>query len=303
VGTAQVIPGCTSRAPHGIREGKCADTRQAAELKPPFCPSPAGHKPAVDEHGSDHSTAGLSAERIGRNDAIFRQANERISEVAEAAHFDEQVPFICECADPACREIVPMMLDEYADVRREPRLFLNVPGHQASAQGWGQVVESHNHYVVVEKVGPAGEVAEQLDGEPDPATAPIDVDPRFRRRATAEIERPAPAAEREERVGRNEALFRTVNERIENLNDGFGAVAGTEFGIVCECGSLECAETISTSTTDYRRVRADPTLFILVAGHDDPTVEAVVEEHPAGYVVVRKHPGKPADIAAETAPD
>jgi hypothetical protein len=257
----------------------------------------------VKEHGSDRSTAGLSAERIGRNDAIFRRANERISEVAEAEHFDEQVPFICECADPACREIIPLMLDEYADVRRDARLFLNVPGHQASAQGWGQVVETHDHYVVVEKVGPAGEVAEQLEGAPDPATAPIRMDSRFRRHAATATERHAPAAGRAERVGRNEALFRTVNERIEELNDGFGAVAGTEFEIVCECASLECAEMISTSTTDYQRVRADSALFILAPGHDDATVEAVVEEHPAGYVVVRKHPGKPADVAAETAPD
>ena len=37
-----------------------------------------------EEHGTDHSTAGLSAERIARNDAIFRHANEGISEAAEA---------------------------------------------------------------------------------------------------------------------------------------------------------------------------------------------------------------------------
>jgi hypothetical protein len=256
-----------------------------------------------EPHGSDHSTAGLSAERIGRNDAIFREANERINQFVESEHIDEHVPFICECADPACREIIPMMPGEYADVRRNGRLFLNVPGHQASAQGWGQVVETHDRYVVVEKVGPAGEVAEQLDGEPDPATAAIDVDPRFRRRTTAVTERRGPAAEREERVGRNEALFRIVNERIEDLNAGFGAAADAQFEIVCECGALECAERVLASTTDYRRVRADPTLFILAPGHDDPTVEAVVEEHPSGYVVVRKHPRTPADMAAETAPD
>ena len=134
-----------------------------------------------DEHGTDRSTAGLSAERIGRNDAIFRSANERISEVAEAEEMEDRVPFICECADPACCEIVQMSMNEYREVREEPRLFLNVPGHQASAQGWAQVVESHDRYVVVVKIGPAGEVAEQLEGEPDPANAALEGDEPYLR--------------------------------------------------------------------------------------------------------------------------
>jgi len=134
-----------------------------------------------DEPGTDRSTAGFSAERIARNDAIFRQANEDIDAVAEAEGIEDRVPFICECADPACREIIQMSIGEYVEIRRDPRLFLNVPGHEASAQGWGQVVERHGGYVVVEKIGPAGEVAEQLEGDPDPATATIDVEERHRR--------------------------------------------------------------------------------------------------------------------------
>lgn len=135
-----------------------------------------------EEHGSDKSTAGLSAERIGRNDAIFRKANEGIGAVAEAQGFEEGVPFVCECADPACRELIRMGLDEYRTVRDDPRLFLNVPGHQASSQGWGQVVAAHEHYVVVEKVGPAAQVVEQLEGEPDPANAPVEIDGRYNRK-------------------------------------------------------------------------------------------------------------------------
>ena len=129
-----------------------------------------------EEHGTDRSTAGLSAERIGRNDAIFRNANEGISAAAQAEEIDDRVPFICECADPACREIIQMSMEDYFEIREDPRLFLNVPGHEASAQGWAQVVESHDRYLVVEKIGPAGEVAEQLEGDPDPATAVVDGD-------------------------------------------------------------------------------------------------------------------------------
>jgi hypothetical protein len=39
-------------------------------------------------------------------------------------------------------------------------------------------VERHDRYVVVAKIGPAGEVAEQLEGESDPASAPVDGDDR-----------------------------------------------------------------------------------------------------------------------------
>ena len=129
----------------------------------------------ADEHGTDHSTAGLSAERIARNDAIFRKANEGISAVAGEER-EEPVPFICECADPACRDIVLMTLAEYDAIRSNPRLFLKVPGHEAAAQGWAQVVERHDKYVVVQKVGVAGEVVEQLAGKPNPATASVEVE-------------------------------------------------------------------------------------------------------------------------------
>jgi hypothetical protein len=131
-----------------------------------------------EQHGTDASTAGLSAERIGRNDAIFRKANEAIAEAADDAEVDEQVPFICECADPACTEIIRMSVEEYSEIRSDPRHFLNAPGHQGASQGWGQVIEEGDGYVVVAKIGPAGEVAEQLEGEPDPATAEVEVDER-----------------------------------------------------------------------------------------------------------------------------
>jgi hypothetical protein len=69
-----------------------------------------------------------------------------------------------------------MTLQEYRAIREDPTTFLNAPGHEASSQGWAQVIETHDTYVVVAKIGPAAAVAEQLDGEEDPATAPIDTD-------------------------------------------------------------------------------------------------------------------------------
>ena len=107
-------------------------------------------------------------------------------------------------------------------------------------------------------------------------------------------------SERERRVGLNEALFRQVNERLEDLNEALGWVGG-RMQVVCECGDEACIERISMSPEDYEAVRAVPTTFALVEGHDDPTVETVVERRDE-FVVVRKHGGAPAQIAAETDP-
>lgn len=105
----------------------------------------------------------LMEERIARNQATFRDANERISAAAGVYDVSMRVPFICECADPTCSEVVRLGLDEYEEIRSDSRHFLNVPGHQTAAQGVSVVVDERNGYVIVEKMGHAGEVAEALD--------------------------------------------------------------------------------------------------------------------------------------------
>lgn len=72
-----------------------------------------------------------------------------------------RLPFICECADRTCMEIVRLSLDEYEEVRTHPRRFVTAPGHQALSveAGAGVVVGSHDGFVLVEKVDVAGEIA------------------------------------------------------------------------------------------------------------------------------------------------
>jgi hypothetical protein len=120
-----------------------------------------------EEHGTELSTVGLSVERIARNDATFREANEGIRDVADREGIGDvdPVPFVCECADPGCRELVRLSLEEYGMIRADPRLFVNVPGHEASAQGWAEVVARRDGHVVVEKVGRAGDIAVELEDE------------------------------------------------------------------------------------------------------------------------------------------
>lgn len=105
----------------------------------------------------------MNAEQVARNDALYRDANERIERAAEAHDFGEQIPFICECADPSCTDIVPLTLNEYEEIRASPVHFFNVPGHEVRNQAHLQVVLRRPGYVIVEKIGRAGEIARAHD--------------------------------------------------------------------------------------------------------------------------------------------
>lgn len=101
--------------------------------------------------------------------------------------------------------------------------------------------------------------------------------------------------ERLRRIGRNEDLFRKVNDEVESVNEAFGVVTG-DFAVVCECGSLSCIEQIRVSRELYERVRADSTLFVIVPGHVAEDADEVVEEHEE-YSIVKKREGIPAETA------
>jgi hypothetical protein len=101
-------------------------------------------------------------ERIARNDATFREANEKIAKAASKYERVEQVPFICECATESCTAIVRLSLAEYEEVRSAPTRFFVVPGHQAS-EGVVSLLEDRGSYFLLQKEGRAGEVATELD--------------------------------------------------------------------------------------------------------------------------------------------
>jgi hypothetical protein len=103
----------------------------------------------------------LWEERAGRNQALFREVNERVEELHEARSDDELANFVCECADDSCVERIPVPLRIYEQVRADPRRFIIHPGHQHSDVE--QVVDSHDRFLVVEKHGTAGRVATATD--------------------------------------------------------------------------------------------------------------------------------------------
>jgi hypothetical protein len=101
--------------------------------------------------------------------------------------------------------------------------------------------------------------------------------------------------DRATRIGRNEVLFREINERLSELQESFD-VFSERGDFVCECGDVSCSEQITMSLGEYEQLRADPELFGVKPGHEIPDVENVVERRP-GYDVVRKSEGGPAELA------
>jgi hypothetical protein len=109
------------------------------------------------------ATTGLSAERIARNDAAFRDANERILGRAEEYGRPKRIPFLCECAREDCTEIVWLTPKAYEGIRSNPRHFFNAVGHDRYGGSAVRVIGREDGYVVVEKLGRAAEVVEELD--------------------------------------------------------------------------------------------------------------------------------------------
>jgi hypothetical protein len=105
----------------------------------------------------------ITQERVARNEALFREANEGIQEAASTYDVLTRIPFICECADGSCRELIVLSMDEYEEIRANPRHFLNTPGHVRAAQGAAEVVDDRDGYEIAEKTGYAGEIVEELD--------------------------------------------------------------------------------------------------------------------------------------------
>lgn len=106
--------------------------------------------------------------------------------------------------------------------------------------------------------------------------------------------------ERARRLGLNEALFRELNEQLERLA-GDALPPETPLDIVCECANADCAARLRVARGAYEQARADSALFLVADGHVVPDLEKVVEQA-AGYMVVRKHEGLPAQVAEATDP-
>ena len=89
----------------------------------------------------------LSQERAAKNQALFREMNERIRDITEVQE-ETWGEIVCECDNLACAERISITLREYERVREHGDRFLILPGHEN---------------VEVEKIEHGAVVAHQLD--------------------------------------------------------------------------------------------------------------------------------------------
>ena len=96
--------------------------------------------------------------------------------------------------------------------------------------------------------------------------------------------------QRYELQARNEALLRTVNDRIRALDQGAAwADADARFEFVCECGTPNgCDERVQMSLGEYERVRSQRDRFAVVPGHQADDIEQVVEGNDRFLIVDKR---------------
>ena len=111
-------------------------------------------------------------DRVARNEARFREENELLRErFGEIGAFDgggrdQLTPFLCECGDLGCTDVILLLLDEYERVRADPNTFAIVNGHQmedSETVVTGEVCEENDRFAVVKKDEPARRITEATD--------------------------------------------------------------------------------------------------------------------------------------------
>jgi hypothetical protein len=94
---------------------------------------------------------------------------------------------------------------------------------------------------------------------------------------------------RRARAGKNQSLFRDVNERIEESTEDYGEELDPTkmFDILCECAHTDCIERIRMTQGEYEALRRVPTHFAIRSGHEINNIEAIVASNER-YIVVAK---------------
>jgi len=101
---------------------------------------------------------------------------------------------------------------------------------------------------------------------------------------------------RDERLARNEAFFRELNERLEAVTPD----SASGLVVVCECADEDCAERLTLRQGEYEAIRAHDTHFVVAIGHVDSTIEDVVRRTDRFEVVAKR--GVAAQVAEDLDP-
>jgi hypothetical protein len=104
-------------------------------------------------------------ESAAQNESRYRALNERM-EPHNAVHVwrDPPMPdWVCECASTACMKPVRLTLDEYEAVRATSTHFFVHPSEEHVSPAVERILERHDRYWVVEKIGEAATASAELD--------------------------------------------------------------------------------------------------------------------------------------------
>jgi hypothetical protein len=97
---------------------------------------------------------------VAGNEVLYREINE-IIEAGQWPGESHGRAFRCECAQLGCAGLIEMTPGDYEALRANPRRFVVLPGHHDPTIE--DVVGVQPDYVIVEKRGAAGDVAEASD--------------------------------------------------------------------------------------------------------------------------------------------
>ena len=86
------------------------------------------------------------------NEERFAAANAQIGTAADALHIQESVPFLCECSNMRCTEIIQVSHAAYVDLKSQESTFILLTGHEDADVE--QVVGQRNGYLLVQKAQP-----------------------------------------------------------------------------------------------------------------------------------------------------
>jgi hypothetical protein len=101
----------------------------------------------------------VSKDRFARNEAIFREVNERVADVKDSEA--RMTDFLCECGNLDCVEELSLTDAEYMKIRSNSATFAVVPGHVL--EDVETVIEETDRFQIVEKHPREAAIAEATD--------------------------------------------------------------------------------------------------------------------------------------------
>jgi NaMN:DMB phosphoribosyltransferase len=102
--------------------------------------------------------------RVGENEALFREVNERLRNVNESfGALTDRIELVCECGDPACAKRITLSTAEYKRLRANGDQFVLVAGHADHSDVEDVVAHGAGWEIVRKRPGEPAALAEQTD--------------------------------------------------------------------------------------------------------------------------------------------